>query len=221
MHHLTPEQQALSREIVRWWEALQPDEADYGKRVQRFGPFAALGRAERAQLRRCRQRDEVLLLAGFHRLAHVLGKLDGVSIARDDEGGGSAILLSDLALTVAVLTHAEHKPGAEFAKSLGSKNDAGRVPMSELRFQQLQTCRDEDMFFRQARRAVDLLRGKVDVGLLALDLLQWLQEYRQPDALPPQKRLKLRWASAYYQASFAEDADTEALPTDTLAGDTK
>ncbi|WP_179402697.1 type I-E CRISPR-associated protein Cse2/CasB [Burkholderia guangdongensis] len=182
---------ALARTVVQWRLAMDPTDEE------RRGPFAMLQRADRAQLRRCRAPEDVLLQSAFHRLRQELERQQLQS--KPDE----------LALAVGVVVHARHVPNKKFAYSLGHKNASGRVAMSELRFRQLQTCRDEDSFFRQARRAVDLLDGEVDVGLLAADLLQWVREFRRPDpALPPDQRLKLRWASDYYHAAL-RDADQE------------
>lgn len=189
---LSEPQQAL---VVLWWNGLQNENG------RPAGPFAILTHGDRAQLRRCALPDDVLLLSSLHRLAQALQKADG-----------PAVPLSALALAAGVLSHVtDHIPGKDFARALGSKNGTDRPCMSELRFQQLQTCRDEVAFFRQARRAVDLLGGTTDVGRLANDLLNWVHEYRQPDpALPPAQRLKLRWATLYYQAALPESADEQA-----------
>jgi CRISPR system Cascade subunit CasB len=182
---------ALAKTVVQWRLAMDPSDEERG------GPFAMLQRADRAQLRRCRTPEDVLLESAFHRLRQEL------------ERRSLQLKPDELALAVGVVVHARHVPNKEFARSLGHKNASGRVAMSELRFRQLQTCRDEDSFFRQARRAVDLLDGEVDVGRLAADLLQWVREFRRPDpALPPNQRLKLRWASDYYHAAL-RDADQE------------
>ncbi|WP_083370327.1 type I-E CRISPR-associated protein Cse2/CasB [Chromobacterium sphagni] len=183
--------EALAKTVVQWRLALDPSDEE------KHGPFAMLKRADRAQLRRCETPDDVLLQSAFHRLMQELQRQQ------------LAVRADELALAVGVAAHAQHAPGKAFARSLGRKNDSGRAAMSELRFRQLQTCRDEASFFRQARRAVDLLGGEVDVGKLAVDLLQWAREFRQPDAaLPPTERLKLRWATDYYQESL-RDADQE------------
>lgn len=185
------ERQTLAKTVAQWRQALDPSDED------RHGPFAMLKRADRAQLRRCAAPEEVLLQSAFHRLLQELRRQD-LDLRADE-----------LALAAGVAAHATHAPGKEFARSLGRKNDAGREMMSELRFRQLQTCRDEDSFYRQARRAVDLLGGEVDVGKLAVDLLQWVWEFRAADpALSPRERLKLRWAADYYHESLRE-ADQE------------
>ncbi|CAJ0780740.1 hypothetical protein R8510_04782 [Ralstonia chuxiongensis] len=184
---------SLATTVEQWRAAMEPSDGD------RTGPFAMLNRADRARLRRCRTPEEVMLQSAFHRLWQALERQQAVLHLQPDE----------LSLAAGVVVHAKHTPNRKFARSLGQKNDNGRVAMSELRFSQLQTCRDEDSFFRQARRAVDLLGGELDVGLLAVDLLQWVREFRQPDqTLPPTQRLKLRWATDYYHAAL-RDADQE------------
>ncbi|WP_434657841.1 type I-E CRISPR-associated protein Cse2/CasB [Chromobacterium violaceum] len=185
--------QTLARIVSQWRLSMEPNAQPGG------GPFAMLGRGDRGQLRRCATSEDVWLLSAFHLLLQVLR--DNKVEARADE----------LALVAAVTAHAKHVPGKEFAHSLGQKKPGGEGSpvMSELRFRQLQTCRDEDSFFRQARRAVNLLGGEVDVGKLAVDLLQWVWEFRaEHPSLPPQKRLKLRWATAYYQRPL-QNADQE------------
>ncbi|AOZ52028.1 type I-E CRISPR-associated protein Cse2/CasB [Chromobacterium vaccinii] len=185
------DREKLAKTVAQWRLALDPSDEE------RRGPFAMLKRADRAQLRRCAAPEDVLLQSAFHRLLQEL-KRQGVAVEADE-----------LALAAGVAAHAQHAPGKAFARSLGRKNDVGRVAMSELRFHQLQTCRDEDGFFRQTRRAVDLLGGEVDVGKLAVELLQWVREFRHPDAaLAPKERLKLRWAADYYHESLRE-ADQE------------
>ena len=191
-----PEKQRseIAKLITQWWQSLQPNEAGQDK----TGQFAMLGRADRAQLRHCKTADEALLLSCVHRLSRALNRLDGVDID-----------LSALALAAAVIAHAtDHQPKKYFANSLGTINTAGRVPMSELRFQQLQTCCSESDFFRHARRALALLGGVVNVGECACDLLQWVAEFRASDStlLPQKKRLKLRWASGYYDAILDSEA---------------
>ncbi|GLU33693.1 type I-E CRISPR-associated protein Cse2/CasB [Trinickia caryophylli] len=181
----------LARTVVHWRLAMDPNDHE------RRGPFSMLKRADRAQLQRCRVPEDVWLQSAFHRLWQELERQQ-LHVKPDE-----------LALVAGVVVHAQHVPNKAFASSLGHKNASGRVAMSELRFRQLQTCRDEDSFFRQARRAVDLLGGEVDVGRLAADLLQWVREFRRVDpALPPTQRLKLRWASDYYRAAL-RDADQE------------
>ena len=98
----------------------------------------------------------------------------------------------------------EHDPKHSFATSLAKPREkGGNSVMSELRFQRLQTSRDEPEFFEQICRAVDLLRGRVNIPSLANDILHWLHEFRSGPASNPQNRLAVRWATDYY-ASFTK-----------------
>lgn len=190
---LSEPQQAL---VIQWWHGLQDEEDN------KTGPFRMLNHGDRARLRRCVAPDDVLLLSPLHRLKQALDLPDN-----------PVVELSALALVAGVLSHvSEHTPDRKWdlARALGSKNEKDRVFMSELRFRQLQTCRDEAAFFRQARRAIDLLGGRAHVGRLANDLLQWVQEFRYPDpGLSPSNRLKLRWATNYYQLALTDPADAQ------------
>lgn len=173
--------------VVRWWSAMQPSAQGEP------GHFMMMGRQDRARLKRCTSPADVLLQSSLHRLAQAMNR------EPDDR-----VDLSALAMVVGVLANVKsHVPGRLFAPALGSKSESGRPYMSEVRFQQLQTCRDEQSFFVSARHAVDLLKGAVDVGHLANDLMQWIVEFRNPDlGVPPELRLKLRWAAEYYGAAL-------------------
>jgi CRISPR system Cascade subunit CasB len=73
-----------------------------------------------------------------------------------------------------------------------------KPPMSELRFQQLQKSRSTDDFYRNVRRAIQLLDGKVNILSLANDIIHWHQEFNNQIDRQPGKRLAVRWATDYF-----------------------
>ena len=153
---------------------------------------------ERAQLRRVADSNDALLTPAF---ARFLKQMPGYWGVNTDQQG---IILPDTAMVVSVVARVkEHDPKHSFATSLAKPREkGGNSVMSELRFQRLQTSQDEQEFFEQICRAVDLLRGRVNIPSLANDILHWLHEFRSGPATNPQNRLAVRWATDYY-ASFA------------------
>ncbi|MGL4603676.1 MAG: type I-E CRISPR-associated protein Cse2/CasB [Iodobacter sp.] len=173
-----------------WWRSLQVrDKGDSPLPL-----FNHQGRGERAKLRRCQTPEDVLLQSSLHNLA--------LALFAPDKPKPQQLL--DLALVAGILSHVDQDDFThKFAASLGSKK-ADRPAMSEMRFQQLQTSREVDDFYRQVRRAIDLLGNKVDVIDLAQSLFDWCHEQRENTE--PAKRLKLRWATDYYTASLTKNA---------------
>ncbi|NTV11755.1 MAG: type I-E CRISPR-associated protein Cse2/CasB [Zoogloea sp.] len=199
---LSPAQEEIVRD---WWYALQPrGEDDPPAR----GEFSMFTRRDRAELRRCADPDQVLLVGAFMRLAKPLLKLEAAKKFRpfDDD-------VSAYALVAGILAHVDTdlKDGSSFAALLGKPGDGDRPAMSTLRFARLQTAYSEADFFQLARRAVQLVGKKADVVKLADELLAWVWEFRgnQPDK--PRDRLRVRWASEYFSAANKlEPSATEA-----------
>ena len=67
------------------------------------------------------------------------------------------------------------------------------------RFKRLLRATDGEDFLRQARRAIQLSKGKADVAVLADDLLAWsIEQDQRESARKPTESLKFRWARDYY-----------------------
>ena len=151
-------------------------------------------RGERAQLRRVADSNDALLTPAFARFRKMM---PGYWCVNTDQQG---IILSDAAMVASVVAKVkEHEPKHSFATSLAKPRETGgNSVMSEMRFQRLQTSQDEQEFFEQICRAIDLLRGRVNIPSLANDVLHWLHEFREGPAINPQNRLAVKWATDYY-----------------------
>jgi CRISPR system Cascade subunit CasB len=192
LRFLSPAQAEILRD---WWYALQPrGENDPPARPE----FSMFSRGDRAELRRCTDPDQVLLVGAFMRLAKRMLALEaGKPVPRFKDDA------SVYALAAGILAHVatDLKDESSFAALLGKPGEGDRPGMSALRFARLQTAFAEADFFQLARRAVHLVGKKADVVQLADELLAWVWEFRgnQPDK--PRDRLRVRWATDYFSAA--------------------
>jgi len=197
LEYLNSAQAAVLRS---WWQALQPQAESHGK----TGPFAMLGRADRAKLRRCAEPEAVVMQPAFQRLVFLLDQEE----VRKEHSRFAGDYLA-YAVVAGILSHVKTDAGdgKSFAESMGTpfenNGNKGKAPLSELRFQRLQTCANEVDFYRQAIRSVKLLRGNADVASTADDLLAWVRECRRGHATQqPRDSLKFRWANDYYRQAL-------------------
>ncbi|TQV82462.1 type I-E CRISPR-associated protein Cse2/CasB [Exilibacterium tricleocarpae] len=160
-------------------------------------------RGTRAHLRRCNSPEEVMLKSGFYQLVQ---KLDVVPLADQTKDDAIPWLRrqyqwQNAAATLAgVSAHIDQIVQAySFSYQLGL-GKGGKPTMSELRFQQLQKCRDWDELYIRLLRAVRLLERKVNLLSLADDIFCWPLEQREL-AQEPNNRLHVRWATDYYNAA--------------------
>ena len=141
----------------------------------------------KAQLRRCAAPEEAALHPQTYRVMQILGWAS-----------------SEAASTIAgVLSHI--KAGQDDPSPLGQKlakplEPGGPAPFSETRFRQLLKSRDWSEFYRNLRRAVQVLRGQVNPLLVADVILAWDKEFRNADYLAPGRSLKF-WLSEQYYTS--------------------
>jgi len=156
-------------ELLAWWKALEEN------------------RAERAELRRAETPDEVLPARAFHRLCRILPYWE----SRD---------LLALATAAGVLAHVKTLGAEPLPRQLGDPKDRGgdKPAFSELRFQQLLSCRDHAEFFQRLRRAVHLVGGTADVCRLADDILRWAADRLDGSAEQPSQRFRYTWAKEYF-----------------------
>lgn len=108
----------------------------------------------------------------------------------------------EAAATIAgILPHV--KAGENDATPIGSKLakplvPGGSAPFSETRFRQLLKSRDWDEFYRNLRRAVQLLRGVVNPVRVADLILAWDRESRPEHPARPGESLKFKLSEQYY-----------------------
>lgn len=182
---------AQQRWVRDWWRALQP-RADEDEAIP--GALAALGRGDRAQLRRCDSVDELLAQRSVLSLASRLVALsDGRRFLADDASSYERIAWVGGVLALI-------KEDAGDSKSLAfhlSKQAGDRPKMSELRFKALLRSSTMDQLFKHWRRAVQLAKNKTDVVRLADDLLGWMMETSETP-IQNSNSVKFHWAYDYY-----------------------
>lgn len=165
--------------------------------------------ATRAQLRRCRNRTDALMIPAAVGLARRLGAL-GRGAHQDDEFLGAAL---DLAR---VLAHVKrHDKGKRVMQAAGWKtfpgerkeSDAGndRPLLSQVRFRRLLTTDSGEPQVNAFVRLVKQLEGTVNVPELTDDFLGWAHESRRA-------RIRNKWAFDYYAAGAAAPKDSEVSP---------
>ena len=163
-------------------------------------------RGDRARLRRAERAEDVLLTDAFYRFLQTM-----------PHGWRDESRIFSAAAVAGLLSHVRenHQPpsrkqqdkkdkeakrvAASFAEQLGTPVEGQKRPyMSELRFQQLLKSRTTDEFYRNVRRAVQLLGGRVNILSLANDIIQWHKEFDRQIDRRPSKRLAVRWATDYF-----------------------
>ena len=142
-------------------------------------------RGDRAQLRRCTSPEEAVLHRQTHRLTHVLPRAS----------------LEAVATIAGLLSH--FKSGEGDSSPVGQKlarpaEPGGSAPFSETRFRQLLTSRNWNEFYRNLRRAIQVLGGDVNPLLVADTILCWDREYRGKEPTTPGKSLKFWLSKDYY-----------------------
>jgi len=198
------------RWVRNWWQALQPRQENDEPLP---GELWAMGRGERARLRRCGDAEALLAHAATLLLAERL-------IALDDGKGflpDRAVSYERVAWIAGVLAvvKADVQDDRTLAWRLGHGVGDERPKMSELRFRAMQRCSAVNDLFRHWRRAVQLADGSVDVVRLADDLLSWQSELGQ-SAARASDGVKFHWACDYYltkrdQAAAGEPVSNKEL----------
>ena len=196
--------------IRDWWCAMQPATTENND-----VPFAlrGLSRADRAKCKRCTSLEELELeLAPNLLAAHIADSVNAEKpwLQHWLQGHHEALFL-----LAGVLAHVTDD--TEDGQSLALRTGNAKVtpdkplPMSELRFKRLLRATDAEDFFRQARRAIQLSKGKADVAVLADDLLAWSYERDQREsAWKPSESLKFRWARDYYLTAKEQSSSLSA-----------
>ncbi|EMA8638491.1 type I-E CRISPR-associated protein Cse2/CasB [Cronobacter malonaticus] len=170
------------------------------------------GRRLRASLRRSHTLNDVWLSEGFRSLAARVPTLWNVA--------GREWRFCALGIVAALAAHVKTvDTRASFAEQLGHK-EGNHAVMSELRFRRLSQARTQEELFRQLRRAVQLLRGVVNLPDLAEGVFRWCAEEDERERHAARRRaptdyIRVRWALDYYMAgnpSDAPDAENTDLP---------
>ena len=142
----------------------------------------------KAQLRRCSAPVEAAQHPQTYRVAQILGWAS-----------------PEAASTIAgVLSHI--KAGEDDPMPLGPKlatplERGGPAPFSEIRFRQLLKSRDWPEFYRNLRRAIQVLRGQVNPLMVADVILAWDMESRKQEYPAVGKSLKFWLSEQYYTAA--------------------
>jgi len=142
----------------------------------------------KAQLRRCSAPVEAALHPQTYRVRQILGWAS-----------------PEAAATIAgILSHI--KAGEDDPSPLGEKlakplERAGPAPFSETRFRQLLKSRDWPEFYRNLRRAIQVLRGQVNPLAVADVILAWDKERRSEEYLAPGKSFTFWLSEQYYTAA--------------------
>ena len=136
--------------VFKWWTGLDKD------------------RGARAQLRRCKNLEEVAFIPAFHHLRMDLEKLGSVSVER-------------VAAMSGALAHVkENSPGRKFAQQLAGAGQGGdKAPMSGLRFRRLIQNKSHEDLFRDIIRAIHLVGGRANIKDLAGIIYWWNDNTRK------------------------------------------
>ncbi len=167
---------------VRWWRRLQPIIDDK--------PNPLADRGALARLRRASTPLDVLDEEAVFDLHRTLGY-----------GRGNADkTLVPVAIAASVLARVrEHEPGRTPARAAGRERFADReletARLSPGRLRRLLAAREPDEVLRQMRRLVDLCGPALDVGALAVLILDWFDDEERG------RKARTRFAYDYYAAA--------------------
>lgn len=161
-------------EIVNWWKAMQPQEEQPGN--PNF-------RGELAELRRCKNLEEVFFVPRFQVFRNIVKP--------------SKHRLSACAAVAGILAHVKinNANPRNFAYWLGQpKAEGGNTPrLSELRFRRLVRAKTHEELFIDLIRTLPLADYTAPVKQLARDVYQWNDFTRR------------EWTFAYYDARAGEE----------------
>ena len=132
-------------ELLAWWKLLRDSQELRGAR---------------AQLRRCGSPEEAALHPETYRVQQIVGW------ARYEAAATIAGILSHI-------ESGENDPAPLGEKLAKPAESGGSSPFSENRFRQLLKSRDLEEFYRNLRRAIQVLRGVVNPVRVADVILAW------------------------------------------------
>lgn len=184
---------------IRWWKAMHLSKEELKK--EKIAPAPTVWKAE---LKRCKSLDAVMLTKGFRALWLQLDE----SITTDSKYvSHNMVCWAMVAVTLAFVEKNCDDPSAKPYRKhsfawLAGKNGQGDKPIvSELRFAQLQQAQTPDEFVRRLRRILQQLNYTVSVPILIKDISQWYQEHTSAKPRAADKRIAVIWAMDYYQVA--------------------
>lgn len=151
-------------------------------------------RGLRAQLRRARSAQEVVMCAGYHELRF---ELLGSQGALSELGQRHESLCS----LIRVLAHVkEHDPNATLARRAGAPKEPGqeKARVSEVRFRRVMTCEERAQLADETLAVMGLLDARFDIIDFAYSVLFWGAQRR------------MRWADDYFTAVFGGGSKAES-----------
>jgi CRISPR system Cascade subunit CasB len=183
------------RVLLRWWQSMMLSSSQLNDKDKGISPAPT---AHKAQLKRCKSADAVMLTEGFRALWIKLND-DATKSAGTVKAQSQAI--ECWAAIAAVLVHVKKDSSYKLAFAAGKKGEGDKSVVSELRFSQLQNAKTPEDFLRRLRRIVQQLKGEVTVVNLAENISQWFAEYYQFIPRKADKRISVQWAMDYYRAA--------------------
>lgn len=173
--------------VREWWVCLAGDPSLEDKELK---PWP---NSHRAILRRAHTPDDALFSEGFRNLWFAL-PAERRKPWDMQAWGCVSVVLADVK---------SDEPKLEFAACLAREQKSqgqgtGKPCVSELRFAQLQRSSDLAELQRRMRRLVSLVDRKINVLTLADGILQWHREKQGYFETRPERRLSVRWATAYF-----------------------
>lgn len=150
----------------------------------------------RAQLRRAASPEEAVLHPQTHRVMQILPWAS-----------------PEAAATIAgILSHikTEEDASTPLGQKLAKPSElGGSAPFSESRFRQLLSSRDVNDFYRNLRRAIQVLGGNANPLLLADLILCWDKESRKQKYAAPGKSLKFWLSRDYYTEAMKHESKSK------------
>jgi CRISPR system Cascade subunit CasB len=187
--------EAQQQWVRNWWRALQP-RADGDDPLPQ--ELIAMGRGQRAQLRRCADVEELLVHSATLLLADRLIALNGTNGAVPDDARSFERIAWIAGVLAQVKNDNHDNKSLAFHLGAGALKDIKeRQRMSELRFKSMLRSSSLPDLFTHWRRAVQLADNKADVARLADDILSWQIEMAGAYSRASQG-VKFQWASDYY-----------------------
>lgn len=150
----------------------------------------------RAQLRRCASPEEAVLHPQTHHLRYVLP-------------WPSVEARATIAGLLSNIKSGENDPSSVGQKLARPSEPGGAAPFSETRFRQLLTSRDWNEFYRNFRRAIQILGGDLNPLLVADTILCWDREQQEQKSTAPGKSLKFWLSQDYYTEALKHESKSK------------
>lgn len=166
----------------RWWQNLVgDDERD------------PLWRGERAELRRAKEIQDVLVTPAYFRLRRAM--IDS-GVAREESSLEKRSDDMELAAIAGALAHVKRDSmQRNIGKLLAFSSDGGKAPVSGLRFRRLLERKALPDLYPHLLRTLKLVDSEAPVQVLAIDLFSWSEN----------ERTRQSWAEGYYITAPDQD----------------